>query len=362
MLSLSLSFIIRTHVALKTYFKYRSACYIFEMSCDKKPETIDDSKEKQEEKLQFLRLEVPFDVVVSLLTGVIMGSYLLNMETYNFIKGQSQIALFGYKYLSNGSISDPIYFYADWRDPIDCSMCLNLDKIPQFSSGEMTKELFERMFITGATPLIIRGASIIRDPNIISLGFFRDLYDEESRAFHDNGGEDCEFFSDTDEFKKLGQFLGEMNEDRFWMRGDFAPWYVGWSNCEDKIKRILTEQHVNLPDFLQASSRDDEESYDYFFMGSPGEGSPMHLDLETNCSWQTQIYGIKEWKVKAPIECRRGEGLFGLLFGSFRGLCSDDEMTGVLNPGDMIILNTDWWEHGAHVKEGGVSISMTGSF
>ena len=71
---------------------------------------------------------------------------------------------------------------------------------------------------------------------------------------------------------------------------------------------------------------------------------------------------MKKWTLRAPIECRNDEGLLGLIFGKFRNLCQNEDFSVILNPGDVIVLNTNWWEHSTKVVGDKVSITLTKEF
>ena len=93
-------------------------------------------------------------------------------------------------------------------------------------------------------------------------------------------------------------------------------------------------------------------NYDWFFIGTPGYGAPFHLDNVNKPSWQAQISGVKEWKLRAPPECRNSY---------LSNICITDELRVDLHPGDIIVVNTNWWEHATYVKEG-ISITVTNEY
>ena len=61
------------------------------------------------------------------------------------------------------------------------------------------------------------------------------------------------------------------------------------------------------------------------------------------------------------MECRKSEGDLGFYFADYRNLCMDEEISVDLHAGDILIVNTDLWEHSTYVKEG-LSVSITGEY
>ena len=138
------------------------------------------------------------------------------------------------------------------------------------------------------------------------------------------------------------------------------PWYVGWSVCHETVLGNLSRL-VTRPRFL---SRYDMIGNMWIFIGTPGYGAHLHLDddLDTN-TWQVkinkikkyfldntkkylqaQISGAKTWFLEPPPECA--------------GVCPGG-VQGDLYPGDMIIVNTNFWFHRTHVLDQGISLVIT---
>ncbi len=103
----------------------------------------------------------------------------------------------------------------------------------------------------------------------------------------DNDDSDCQFFAwDFDEFSSMQQVF-DMPPSRYAMEDpDYAPWYVGWANCDGVAADVLRD-HYARPAFLP----DDTESgrRDWFFIGTPGYGAPFHIDDVKHPSWQAQV-------------------------------------------------------------------------
>ena len=99
---------------------------------------------------------------------------------------------------------------------------------------------------------------------------------------------------------------------------------------------------VETPEFL---SELDTMGNMWIFIGSPGYGAHLHLDDDLELpTWQAQISGVKTWFLQPPPECG--------------GRCKA-ELQIDLHPGDMIIVNTNFWFHKTRVKHQGISLVVT---
>ena len=160
----------------------------------------------------------------------------------------------------------------------------------------------------------------------------------------------------TDEFPNLASVF-RMSEER--VRDVMSrPWYVGWSVCHppvlqeiEKLSKLppdlshyfVTKSFpVDIPPFLAQLER---QGNMWVFLGSPGYGAHLHLDADLELpTWQAQISGAKTWYLQPPPECS--------------GVCRS-EIQGDLHPGDMIIVNTNFWFHKTLVLEQGISLVVT---
>ena len=74
--------------------------------------------------------------------------------------------------------------------------------------------------------------------------------------------------------------------------------------------------------------------------------------------WFAQVTGIKRWQIRPPPECRRSEGLIGAAFGSYRNnVCDDKIITFTAEPGDVLVLDADRWEHATFLMTPSITIS-----
>ncbi|CAF0830180.1 unnamed protein product [Brachionus calyciflorus] len=249
----------------------------------------------------------------------------------------------------------------------DCSMCANLTEIKRIQ--RITKEEFLASYAYTGVPVIITDA--INDwsgLNKFNFNFFKDLYlnlDEieykkrqskkeihkdkssaimetfnsiiESDNERANSKITCQFFPYKTKFQNLQQVF-EMDErdDGVWEK----PWYVGWSNCNNYASKIL-RKHYKRPYFLPDES--EMSRVDWIFMGTPGYGAGLHIDDVNNPTWQAQISGIKLWTFKPPAEC--------LLKCPF-------SLTAEVNPGEIIIFDSNRWFHSTVIKGEDLSVAI----
>ena len=121
------------------------------------------------------------------------------------------------------------------------------------------------------------------------------------------------------------------------------PWYVGWNVCHDSIFRELSKL-VFLPRFLSTYKAVGNMS---IFIGTPGNGASRLGNVRDLPTWHAQVSGSQTWYLKPPPECT----------GSCPSLIQTD-----LDPGDMIIFNTNFWTHSTKVLDNGISLVVSRQF
>jgi len=173
---------------------------------------------------------------------------------------------------------------------------------------------------------------------LYSFDFFRDIYLRVIGDFHvDSTMAMCDFFQYQSNFNNLQEVFNRTAEEA--LRSD-KPWYIGWANCRDRyIKSVLRELYQR-PYFLPGNASDSHT--DWMFMGSPGPGAEMHHDQIMEPSWQAQIRGQKRWKIEPPPECAAVCRKFAV----------------VVNPGDIIVIDTFRWFHQTEVLGDELSITI----
>ncbi|CAL8070782.1 unnamed protein product [Orchesella dallaii] len=111
------------------------------------------------------------------------------------------------------------------------------------------------------------------------------------------------------------------------------------SNCDAEISHIL-RQYYEIPYFLPETA--ESTHADWIFMGTPGFGAQMHIDLVLNPSWQGQIRGHKRWHLQPPPEC----------YYECQSLYTD------VHPGEIFVLDTNKWYHQTQILPGENSVTI----
>ncbi|KYM77411.1 JmjC domain-containing protein 4 [Atta colombica] len=226
-------------------------------------------------------------------------------------------------------ITTPSFVQKLFRPPQDCSICQDVQQVDKLSAVDPT--IFEQRYAYSGKPVVISDAMTNwTAPTVFSFSFFKTLYHGEEA--------NCQFFPYKTEFQSL-QDVFDMSADRAMMEKGTTPWYVGWSNCDEKIGIILRE-HYQRPYFLPATA--ESKKTDWIFMGSNGYGAPMHVDDVDYPSWQAQIKGEKLWILDPPRECHY--------------TCKRLEV--IVHTGEIIVLDTNRWYHQTKIISDDMSITI----
>ncbi|XP_033342463.2 uncharacterized protein LOC117229780 [Megalopta genalis] len=223
----------------------------------------------------------------------------------------------------------PSFTQKIFRPAEDCSICRDVQQVDRISN--VVPGTFEERYAYSGRPVVVTDATTNwTAPGIFSFAFFKSLYDGENA--------NCQFFPYKTGFKGL-QDVFNMSASRSLLEKGTEPWYVGWSNCDEKIGNIL-RQHYHRPYFLPSTA--ETEKTDWIFMGSHGYGAPMHVDDVEHPSWQAQIKGAKVWVLEPPRECHY--------------TCNRLEI--VVQPGEIIVLDTNRWYHQTQIVSEEMSITI----
>eukprot|EP00117_Sycon_ciliatum_P009768 scpid72451/ scgid11932/ F-box protein At5g06550 len=219
------------------------------------------------------------------------------------------------------------------------AMCKDLgDTFPRVDN--ITREDFMKNYAGTGKPLLVTGvASQWPALKTFSYNYFRSLYQNHSSAVRVNE-EECQFFSYGCNITTLTDLLA-MPDDRANLEGDFVPWYIGWSNCDERVKRKLRTQYT-VPHFVKLT-KDDAENLDWMFMGSSGPGAFIHVDSVEKPSWQAQIVGSKTWTLYPMPECE--------------SVCPG-KLEATMRKGDIILVDTNNWYHSTFIHPGEISITI----
>uniref|UniRef100_H2YDJ8 Cupin-like domain-containing protein n=1 Tax=Ciona savignyi TaxID=51511 RepID=H2YDJ8_CIOSA len=220
----------------------------------------------------------------------------------------------------------PSLIYPFTRPPVNCSECANVEGI-QYAYN-LTQEKFISEYAFGMQPVLVKdGQQNWTAHDMFSYHYFKSVYSPGSEAL-EKSEKECQFFPYETEMRTLGEFFN-MSDER--VAGNDEPYYCGWSNCDGKAANEL-RKHYKLPYFLPPEL--DHSKTDWVFMGLSGFGAYMHIDNVGTTSWQAQIKGTKKWVLEAPPECH--------------GTCIS-RMEVIVEPGDIIVLDTNKWFHSTEI-------------
>ncbi|XP_064115206.1 LOW QUALITY PROTEIN: uncharacterized protein LOC135221330 [Macrobrachium nipponense] len=221
-----------------------------------------------------------------------------------------------------------------FRPPVECSMCRHVTHVERVST--ITPAEFERKYAYSGRPVVVTdGQRNWTATQSFSFEFFKSIYADDSPVL-ENFERDCQFFPYQTDFMNLRQVFN-MSHERANMLGE--PWYIGWSNCDSSAANTL-RGHYERPYFLPQSA--ESSKTDWIFIGTPGYGAHLHIDHVGNPSWQAQIRGRKLWTLEPPPECY------------FH--CVPMEV--VVEPGEIIVLDTNIWYHKTLIVSKDLSITI----
>jgi len=225
------------------------------------------------------------------------------------------------------------------RTPMECT-CKDVEEIDDISMAEMTPQVFKDKYLRTNRPVIVRNVSLDWEAmKVLDFSWLKAEYTKTEDILQYDA-DNC-FFKcyKTEEFPNLASVF-QMSEERV---SDVmaSPWYVGWSVCHPPVLREI-DKLIKIPSFL---SDLDRLGNMWIFVGSPGFGAHLHLDDDLELpTWQAQISGAKTWYLQPPPECAK--------------VCKG-EIQADLHPGDLIIVNTNFWLHKTSVLDQGVSLVVT---
>eukprot|EP00095_Tigriopus_kingsejongensis_P004003 maker-scaffold1031_size68893-snap-gene-0.28 protein:Tk04003 transcript:maker-scaffold1031_size68893-snap-gene-0.28-mRNA-1 annotation:"hypothetical protein CAPTEDRAFT_142276" len=285
---------------------------------------------------------------VCFLLGLALGAVFWPPDWWDWAQKHGERTLRGYELNSVDQCvkhykKSGVYDYC--RPLVNCQMCENVTSIHIIDDEDISGELFDNAYAFTGQPLIVRNVTHSwRAMDEFDFAFFMDIYDRLNSPVLYNQEGDCQFFAwEFSEFSSMDQVFG-MPRSRYQMKGLYDPWYIGWADCDPKAREIL-RHYYSTPWFLPEDSQSGRR--DWFFMGTPGYGAPFHIDNVVHPSWQAQIRGRKLWQVRPPPECA--------------WKCPSETLEATLEPGDVIVVNTNWWYHSTSVLDG-LSITITNEY
>jgi len=229
------------------------------------------------------------------------------------------------------------------RLPVDCGICKDINTIDEVHISDLTVQQFQERYAHTNRPLVVRNATT-HWPAMDTLNYdwLKEQYLSDS-AILEYQHEDCWFNRySTKEFRNLATVF---RLPRDWVEMTSGKhWYVGWAVCQEPVARKLFEL-FERPAFIDPDST--PPSKPWIFIGTPGPGANSHIDNVDLSSWQAQIGGVKKWFLTPPPECWWTCG---------------STMETTVYPGDIIVLNTNYWFHSTKIIGDQLSVVITNEY
>jgi len=230
------------------------------------------------------------------------------------------------------------------RHPANCQDCAKVTQIEEIHVDDLTVDMFEERYAYSNQPLIVRNAALHWEAmQVMDYYWIKERYLRDPGTV-DKTGDDCWFNKyKTFEFQNL-RAVFKLPERRVNMESG-KPWYVGWSVCHEEVAQEIYNI-TQRPSFISPEST--PPSKPWIFIGTPGPGAHMHVDNVDMSSWQVQIRGSKTWYLKPPPECWL--------------TCGGTIIQGTLYPGDILVVNTNFWFHSTKVHGPGLNLGMVNEY
>jgi len=226
------------------------------------------------------------------------------------------------------------------RTPVSCEICRDVKAIDEIHVSQLTWQKFYKNYADKNRPLVIRNATLDWPAmSELRYSWIKDAYlsDPEILNYEDK---ECWYNNyKSKHLNSLRSVFRMSDEDVI-----DSNWYVGWAVCQQPVAERLHELYYR-PSFLHPESTPPTKPW--IFIGSPGPGAHVHIDNVDMSSWQAQISGVKTWLLRPPPECW--------------WQCHGDMFT-TINPGDIIVVNTNMWFHSTKIEGPDLSLVITNEF
>ncbi len=144
------------------------------------------------------------------------------------------------------------------------------------------------------------------------------------------------------------------------------PWYLtSWDFTEEcpHLKADIRLPRYFAEDLLERLDPAIRPRLLWIFMGPPGSGFKLHVDIGHTAAWNAQLRGVKEWILYAPDDeplLYEGEpDAFAPDLKRFPKLQQARPWRTSLKPGEVIFVPSRWW-HQTRILE--TSVSVTGNY
>lgn len=172
-----------------------------------------------------------------------------------------------------------------FRKSENCMICAGITEVQRVKN--ISRSDFEKFYSKTGLPVVISdGALTWPALYVFNFNFFKQLYTKNNE--YNDAADECQFFPYKTEFKSLSEVFN-MTAQRARLEPNTKPWYIGWSNCNNRAGKIL-RKYYSRPYFLPENS--ENIALAWIFMGGPGNGAHMHVsilnsqsDVCEKCDW-----------------------------------------------------------------------------
>jgi len=231
------------------------------------------------------------------------------------------------------------------RIPADCNSCRDISSVDEIHINDLSIDLFYDKYAYSNRPLVVRNATLHWPAmEVLDYYWLKDAYHSDPSIL-EYEDESCWFNKyKTTLFRNLASVF-RLQEKLVTREGrDLPRWYVGWSVCQKAVAEKLFQLYER-PSFIDPESTPPTKQW--IFIGTPGPGASPHIDNVDLPSWQAQIRGVKTWFLSVPPEC---------------SWACHPTMQTTIYPGDIIVLNTNFWFHSTQVLGEELSLVITNEF
>ncbi|MBM3463160.1 MAG: cupin-like domain-containing protein [Armatimonadetes bacterium] len=160
---------------------------------------------------------------------------------------------------------------------------------------------------------------------------------------------------------KLGDYIRDIRKPQVGRPYYLSSWYFR-IDCPELLNDFSVPPHFS-DDWFGLLDAQYQPPLMWLFIGPPGAGSWLHIDIGLTSAWNVQITGRKRWILFPPDQSR-------LLYGGqvdgfnpdlekFPDFARTSPIDCVVEPGEVIFTPTLWWHQTSSLEEG---IALTANY
>jgi hypothetical protein len=156
---------------------------------------------------------------------------------------------------------------------------------------------------------------------------------------------------------RLADFIDALGERSDWYLIDWGFEHVDPRLLDDYVvPSLFRSWHMELPESERPGLRS-------IYLGPPGSGSRLHVDVMMTAAWNALIVGRKRWMFAAPEQAAAlGHGMvdaFAPDLVRYPEFASAEWFDHVQSPGELLYTPSGWWHQVANLE---ASLALTENF